>query len=82
MNPNLKSIDLHPGDENIQRLNDQLKKCKRNEETLQVQIKNVVYKTPTKGEKHWIIAQSESQLDWIPHLDDYIPICTSKLPVE
>ena len=29
-------------DEYIQRLNDQLQKCKRNEETLQVQIKNVV----------------------------------------
>ena len=69
-------------DEYIQRLNDRLEKCKRNEETLQVQIKNVVYKTPPKGEKHWIIVQSESQLGWIPHLDDYIPICTSKLPVD
>ena len=55
-------------DEYTKHLNEELQKCKKNEETLQIQIKNVVYKAPSKGEKHWIIAQSESQLGWIPHL--------------
>ena len=79
----LKEVCYHARrDDYIGDLKNQLANCVKNEETLQAQIKNLIYKTPSKGEKHWIIAQGESQLGWIPHKDDYIPICTSKLPVD
>ena len=36
--------------------------------------------TPSKREKHWLLANQDGLLGWVPHLDAYKPICTNKAP--
>ena len=36
--------------------------------------------TPSKGEKHWLIAHQDTLCGWIPHLESYFQVCTNKTP--
>jgi hypothetical protein len=54
--------------------------CVIHEIDIQERITNVKYLTPSKREKHWLLNQPDGLLGWIPHFDDYKPICTDKAP--
>jgi len=54
--------------------------AKLNEEATRKRMGHVKYLTPSKGEKHWILAQQDTLMGWIPHLEGYHPVCTNKTP--
>ena len=46
--------------------------AKGNEVAIQKRMSYIMFFTPSKGKKHWLITQQDTLSGWIPHLEGYL----------